>query len=279
MTNDYLPDSHNAVTFLQCQAGTKPIDIALVMGTGMNALTEHMPDAHTISFAAIPGFPQIPDRPDATLSIGSIGAVRVAIMDARARYCDHGNIAAMRVPLETAHLMGAKAVVLASVAGSLRPELRPGAMVVIRDHMSFSGQSPLVGMPHTPVCDMSLAYDPILRERLHLAGSEIGRKLVDGVYWWQPGPQFETPAEVAAARMLGGDVIGLSLNPETLIARHLGMRVLAFTMVTNFAAGLSDETITREHIRRVASAGAGTMARLVTKFCELWRLQSLAVPN
>ena len=79
--------------------------------------------------------------------------------------------------------------------------------------------------------------------------------------------------------MLGGDVIGLSLNPETLIARHLGMRVLAFTMVTNFAAGLSDETITREHIRRVASAGAGTMARLVTKFCELWRLQSLAVPN
>jgi len=207
--------------------------------------------------------------------VGTHGTARVAVLKGRMHYYETGDIAAMRVPLETLVLLGAKAVVLTNAAGSTRQEMGPGSLVAIRDHINLTGLNPLIGMrDDNRFVDMSAPYDHVLRERFHVAANEAGRKTAEGVYMWFTGPSFETPSEVEAARKLGADLVGMSTVPEVVIARQLGLRVLAVSMVTNYAAGMAPERMNHERTMRVAGAAIHSLTRVLLKFCEIWVLDS-----
>jgi len=146
-----------------------------------------------------------------------------------------------------------------------------------RDHINLTGLNPLVGIDEANrSVDLTGAYDPHLRERFALATGETGRKSQDGILMWFPGPAFETPAEIHVARTLGADLVGMSTVPEVLIARQIGLRVLALATVTNYAAGLSHEALGREQAMRVSMAAAASLTRILVKFFELWLIDTRA---
>jgi purine-nucleoside phosphorylase len=147
----------------------------------------------------------------------------------------------------------------------------PGALVAIRDHINLSGLNALAGETDADrFVDMSATYDATMRERFVIAAAEVSRKTSEGVYMWFPGPSFETPAEVRAAHSLGADLVGMSLVPEVVIARHLGLRVLAVSMVTNFASGVRVEQLDRDQTMRVAGATIVSLTRVLVKFFDIW---------
>lgn len=267
-------ESEKSAAVIRNRAGGAAIDVGLVLGSGLAAIADQLKSPVTVPYADLPGFLQpMSGGHTAELVVGMLGSARVAVFRGRVHYYETGDVASMRVPLETLALLGAKAIVLTNAAGSARQEITPGTLVAIRDHINLTGLNPLIGEPaETRNVDMSGAYDTVLRERFHAAARETGRKTGDGVYMWFPGPSFETPSEIAAARMLGADLVGMSTVPEVIIARQLGLRVLAVSIVTNYAAGLRDERINREQTMRVAAAAINSLTRVLTKFCEIWLL-------
>jgi purine-nucleoside phosphorylase len=268
-------ESEQAASLVRSRIGDAPVDVGLVLGTGLGTIADHIAAATVIAYDDLPGFarPMVGGHA-AELVVGTIGTARVAVLKGRVHHYESGNVSAMRVPLETLSLLGAGAVVLTNAAGSTRPEIKPGSLVVIRDHINLTGQNPLIGESgDARFVDLTTAYDPILRERFSKAAAEAGRRISEGVYMWRPGPTFETPAEINAVRMLGADLVGMSTVPEVVIARRLGLRVLAISMVTNFAAGLNEGPISHEQTMRAAAASIVPLTRVLVKLFEIWVLE------
>jgi purine-nucleoside phosphorylase len=265
-------ESEQAATLVRSRIGDAPIDVGLVLGSGLGAIADHITAPTVIPYDGLPGFarPMVGGHA-AELVVGTIGTARVAVLKGRVHHYESGDISAMRVPLETLTLLGAGAVVLTNAAGSTRPEIKPGSLVVIRDHINLTGQNPLIGeSDDARFVDLSAAYDPILRERFAKAAAETGRRISDGVYMWRSGPSFETPAEINAVRMLGADLVGMSTVPEVVLARRLGLRVLAVSMVTNFAAGLNEGPLSHEQTMRAAAASIVPLTRVLVKMFDIW---------
>jgi purine-nucleoside phosphorylase len=271
-------DSEKSAAAIRARIGTAPVDVGLVVGKSLATICDHIAAPVSFRYQDLPGFGRTRQGDEVCeCVVGTLGSARVVVLNGRAHYHEDGDIAGMRVPLETLRLLGAKAVVLTSAAGSTRREISPGALVAIRDHINLTGINPLVGAdgPNRAV-DLTAAYDPHLRERFAKAAGESGRRSHEGTFMWFPGPSFETPAEIHAARALGADLVGMSIVPEVLIARQIGLRVLALTTVTNFAAGLNTETLGREHAMRVSTAAAAALIRVLIRFFELWVLDARA---
>ena len=229
----------------------------------------------SIPYDQLPGFARPAGAEQVELVVGVLGTARVAIFRGRSNYNESGDINAMRVPLEMLSLLGAKAVVLTSAAGSVRTDINPGALVVITDHINLTGLNPLIGESgRERFVDMSNAYDLHLQERFAIACGQLGRKIHEAVYMWLPGPSFETAAEIRAAQTLGAHVVGMAIVPETILARRFGLRVLALGMVTNLAAGLRAEALTQENRMRAGVAAAGSLARVLAKFFEIWVVEN-----
>ena len=172
----------------------------------------------------------------------------------------------MRLPLEVLKALGAEAVIATNAAGSMRPDIRPGDLMLLSDHINFSGLNPLIGeAADARFVPMTDAHDPGLRARLRAAAKAEGVALPEGVYAWYSGPSFETPAEIRAIRLLGGDAVGMSTVPEVILARFLGLRVAAISAVTNMAAGLSDEKISHEHTKAMAPLGAAKLEKVLRR--------------
>ncbi len=139
--------------------------------------------------------------------------------------------------------------------------------MLLSDHINFSGLNPLIGEPtDARFVPMTTAHDPDLRAALLTAAKAEGIALATGVYAWYSGPSFETPAEIRAIRILGGDAVGMSTVPEVILARFLGLRVAAISTITNMAAGLSDESISHEHTKAMAPMGAAKLERILRRF-------------
>ncbi|HUI97677.1 MAG TPA: purine-nucleoside phosphorylase [Xanthobacteraceae bacterium] len=269
-------DSTKAAELIRAQIGGTPIDVGLVISANLAAIGEHIKAPVALGYQDLPGFPQPRVGGDtAQCVVGTLGSARIALLKGRSYYHEMGDAAAMRVALETLKLLGAKAVVLTGAAGSVRREIMPGALVGLRDHINLTGINPLVGLdaPNRAI-DLTGAYDPHLRERFAKAATESGRKSHEATMMWFPGPSFETPAEIQAARALGADLVGMSIVPDTLIARHIGLRVLALATVTNYAAGISTEMPSRDQAMRVSTAAAATLIRVLAKLFELWVLDA-----
>lgn len=264
-------ESQQAAAAIRARAGDAPINLGLVLGVGLAAIADQVASPVSIPYGEMAGFPRVGGDNQSEIVIGTLGTARVALFKGRALYHETRDMAAMRVPLETLKLLGAEGVVLVNAAGSTRQDLAPGALVAIRDHINLSGLNPLLGESDAGrFTDMSAAYDAMLRERFAMAAHSLSRKTNEAVYMWFPGPSFETAAEINAARTLGADLVGMSLVPEVILARSLGLRVLAVSMVTNFATGVGVVQVEREDRMRVAAATMMSLTRVLAKFFDIW---------
>jgi purine-nucleoside phosphorylase len=265
-------ESRAAADIIRERTGSGNIDVGLVVGADLAAIADQATVSGTIDYDDLPGFCNSPRGDQSTQCIvGTLGSARVAVLKGRAYYHERGDVHGMRVPLETLKLLGAESVVMIGMAGSLKKELFPGAFVAVRDHINLTGINPLIGSNgDSRGLDLTGAYDPHLRQRFALSAAEVGRKTAEGTLMWFPGPSYETPAEITAARVLGADLVGMSIVPETVIARALGLRVLAVTMVTNFAAGMTQEALGRAQNNRVAAASTAPLTRILAKLFERW---------
>jgi purine-nucleoside phosphorylase len=249
------------------RAGREPVIAAVILGTGLGGLAERAADAVALAYADLPGFPRtgVPGHAG-RLVIGRIEGVRVALFEGREHTYEHGRPAAMRVPIEVANGLGAGVLVLTNSAGSLDPGAGPGTIMMITDHINLTGYNPLIGETGDErFVDMTTAYDETLRQRLKAAAAARDIPLGEGVYAWFTGPSFETPAEIRAARALGADAVGMSTVPEVIIARRLGLRVAALSMITNRAAGLGPP-LDHAETRKVAGEGATRLGALLGQF-------------
>jgi purine-nucleoside phosphorylase len=255
------------------RTGFEPIAFGLILGSGLGHIVDTV-DGVSIPYSDLPGFPHagvsghVPK-----LAVGRIGEVRVAVLGGRAHYYESGDPAVMRPAIATLKDLGAKALIVTNAAGSLRPDIGPGDLMMLSDHINFSGLNPLIGEPSDArFISMVDAYDPDLRLSLAAAAETDGIALPTGTYAWYSGPSFETPAEIRALRTLGADAVGMSTVPEVVLARFFGLRVAAISVITNMAAGMSDETLSHEHTKAMAPVGAAKLERLLRRFLSGNRL-------
>lgn len=256
-----------SVEIIQSRAGAEPVRLAMILGSGLGHLA-HAVDGVAIPYADLPGFPHVSvSGHNPSLHVGTLEGVRVAVLGAREHYYEKGNPAAMRRALETVKALGASALIATNAAGSLRSDIRPGDLMLLSDHINFSGLNPLIGEPtDARFVPMTDAHDPVMRAGLRAAAAAVGVALPEGVYAWYSGPSFETPAEIRAIKILGGDTVGMSTVPEVILARFLGLKVAAISTVTNMAAGLSDEKISHEHTKAMAPLGAAKLEQVLRHY-------------
>jgi purine-nucleoside phosphorylase len=247
------------------RAGALRPTLALVLGSGLGPLADAVEEPVVIPYADLEGWPPPGVAGHAgALVLGRLAGRDVAVLKGRAHYYEHGNPGAMRAPIETLQAAGIRTLLLTNAAGSLRPDAGPGALMLLTDHIAWSGTNPFVGVPHPArFADMSNAYDTEARAVLAAAARERGIRLHEGVYMWFSGPTFETPAEIRAAKILGADAVGMSTVPEVIIARVLGLRCAAVSAITNFGAGLSGEVLSHEHTQANAARARDDMTALI----------------
>jgi len=260
-------NADDLVSLIRDRAGAAAPEFGLILGSGLGHLAETV-DGVAIDYDDLPGFPHAGvSGHNPKLVIGDLEGVRVAVLGGRAHYYESGRADAMRLPLEVLKGLGARALIATNAAGSMRADIGPGDLMLLDDHINFSGLNPLIGEPtDARFVPMKDAYDPDLRAELLAAAEAEDIALPEGVYAWYSGPSFETPAEIRAIRLLGADAVGMSTVPEVILARFLGLRAAAISTVTNMAAGLSDEAISHEHTKAMAPLGAAKLERILRRF-------------
>ncbi|WP_368413269.1 purine-nucleoside phosphorylase [Dongia sp.] len=245
-------------------------DIGLVLGSGMGEFADQVLEQIAFPYADLPGFEQSGVSGHAgRLVVGRLGKVRVAVLQGRIHYYERGDAAAMKVPIETLQGLGCRTLILTNAAGSLMPEVGPGGLMMLSDHINCVQASPLFGIAtNKRFVDMAGAYDAGLRRQLKAQADRLGIDLHEGVYAWLAGPQFETPAEIRALRVLGIDAVGMSTVPDVILARYFSMKVLAVSAITNMGAGMSDEQLSHEHTIAQMSVAAEKLTRLLIAFLD-----------
>ncbi len=257
----------NAVGFVREQVEVEP-RVGIVLGSGLGGLADELGGRVEIPYSEIPDWPvSTAIGHSGVLVLGSLDGVPVAVMRGRAHLYE--GIGADRVAFGVRVLgrLGVRSLVVTNAAGGINPNFSPGQLVLISDHVNLQGASPLVGQndeslgPRFP--DMSDAYDPEFRARAHESAAQLGIDLGEGVYAAWLGPQFETPAEIRFMRVVGGDLAGMSTVQEVIAARHMGIRVLGISVVTNMAAGVLPEKIDHEVVLEVGARAAGSLTALL----------------
>lgn len=251
---------------LQSHLGDAP-EVAVVLGSGWAAAAGQLARTQHLSYTKLPAFvaPQVSGH-GSEVVLGIAGKQRVAMLCGRTHTYEHGDCAAMAGAIRSLQAWGVRVLVLTNSAGSLRSELAPGSLMLIADHINAPQRSPLVGEhDDTRFVCMSAAYDPTLRAHALSLAAQRQLALLEGTYLWAFGPQFETPAEVRLFRGWGADVVGMSTVPETIIARHCGLRVLGLSLVTNMAAGLSTEKLSHTATLKQAQASGAFASNFLTE--------------
>ena len=242
--------------------------LAIVLGSGLGSLADEVEHGVSIPYADIPGFPTpTVSGHEGRLVVGALEGRRVALFQGRSHYYERGDAAAMACAIATFKRLGGQTLFLTNAAGGLRAHWRPPALVAITDHINFAGANPLIGLASDDrFVPLTQAYDPHLRALLEEAASASAIDLHEGVYMWFSGPSFETSAEIRAAKILGADLVGMSTVPEVILGRLHGLRCVAVSLVTNFAAGLSGGDPSHHETKEVALAGSLQFKRLLRGF-------------
>lgn len=248
-------------------AGNEPIEVALVLGSGLSGVGDLLDNRVEIRYEEMVGFPTGGvSGHGKSLLVGTLNGKRIAILTGRAHYYEEGRADVMRVPLETMREVGVKTLLLTNSAGSLDKDIPPGELMMIEDHINYNGFNPLIGEPTDErFVNMVDAYDPQLRKQALAIADELWLTLKEGVYAWYSGPTFETPAEIRMIKGFGANAVGMSTVPEAILARFLGMRVWACSSITNMGAGLSDESISHQHTKEMALKGAKKLEQLLER--------------
>ncbi|MCH2546787.1 MAG: purine-nucleoside phosphorylase [Alphaproteobacteria bacterium] len=258
--------------------GGADVKLAITLGSGVGPLAEALTDAKHLSYDELADFP----RPTVSghageLIFGYLEKTPVLLLKGREHHYERGNVQAMKVPLRSLKAAGVETIMLTNAAGSLREEVGPGSVMMIVDHIFFSVNNPLTGeQGDNRFVDMSQAYDAAHSVELRKAAANSGVTLHEGVYMWFPGPNFETPAEIRAARVLGADAAGMSTAPEAIIARHCGMKVAGMSVITNLGAGMDATGLSHEQTVTVAARATEDIKKLITAFAQHFATQKVA---
>ncbi len=255
---------------LATRLGHRAPKVAVILGSSLGALAEAVEDALVIPYADLPGFPEPRiSGHSGKLFAGTLGGRELAVLAGRAHPYETGNAAVMRPAIEMLKGAGIETLILTNAAGSLKPEMRPGSIMLISDHINYSGMNPLVGQHGDEnFVAMTDAYDPALRRRFQAAARAEGIALHEGVYCWYSGPSFETPAEIRMFQIIGGTAVGMSTAPETIIARRIGLKVAGLSVITNLAAGIEGASPSHEETKREGAKASENMQKLITRFLK-----------
>ena len=246
-------------------AGARRPAIAIVLGSGWQGVADRVQGGVDIAYRDLPAFPLVGVAGHAgSLRLGAIGGVEVAVLSGRQHTYETGQADAMKGAVRTLARLGVRALVLTNAAGSLDLAMRPGSLMLLADHLNMVQRTPLLGEGGAErFVDLRNAYDPALRVLARRVAEDRGMTLHEGVYAWMLGPQFETPAEIRMLRLLGAQAVGMSTVPETILARHAGLRVLALSLLTNLGCGLDEQPLSHEHTLAVAQQGGAEAVRFV----------------
>jgi purine-nucleoside phosphorylase len=263
----HLSELDEAVAAVRARSDVRP-RVGVVLGSGLGGFADAVEDPVELPYAEIPGWPVSTAVGHAgTLVLGTFGGVPVAVMKGRAHLYEGVPAAKVVFGVRVLSGLGVESLVLTNACGALDPGIAPGTLVAVSDHLNLQGTSPLVGPnddmlgPRFP--DMTDAYDRAYRALAREAAERLGIRLGEGVYAAWLGPAFETPAEIRMLRTLGADLVGMSTVPEVLAARHMGIRCLALSCVTNAAAGVLPEPIDHERVLEVGARAAGDLVALL----------------
>ncbi len=246
-----LKKIHKAAKVIEEACGRA--DIGVILGSGLGEYAKALQNVKSLPYSEVPGFPEstVPGHAG-VWHTGTLHGKAVCMMQGRFHAYEGYGMEDVTMPVRVMSLLGVKTLIVTNAAGGVNLDFHPGDLMQITDFINFSGLNPLRG-PNldefgSRFPDMTRAYDRNLAELAHQKATEMNIQLQKGVYCWFNGPCFETPAEIRMARILGADAVGMSTVPETIVARHCGMRVLGFSCITNMAAGIMDQPLDHEEV-------------------------------
>jgi purine-nucleoside phosphorylase len=266
-TDDTFTRADSAAQFLLSQTKLRP-RIGLILGSGLGAFADTLNDAARIPYAQIPGFPRSTAIGHAgQMVIGNAAAVTVAAMQGRVHLYEGYSAQEVAFPMRVFGRMGVRAAVITNAAGGINLKYGQGALVLIKDHINLQGANPLIG-PNDDrfgvrFPDMTLAYWKPFLKLAREEGLKLGLNLEDGVYAALAGPSYETPAEIRYLRTIGADLVGMSTVAEVIVARHMGIKVLAISCVTNMAAGILDQVLSHQEVMETGERVRGQFEALL----------------
>ncbi len=271
----YTLDHYKAsADWLLARLPRKP-EIAIILGSSLGPLADEIADPVSIDYADIPNFlVSTVESHAGKMIFGTLAGKYVACMSGRFHYYEGYDFEELAAPIRVFKLLGVRATILTNAAGAVNTAYKVGDIMVVKDHIKFIGASPMRG-PNIPELgprffDVSEMYTPALRSLALRCAESIGQKyrMHEGSYFYFGGPQFETPAEIRAIRILGGDAVGMSTVTEAITAAHCGMPILALSLMTNMAAGVLPQRLSAEEVSTAAAEAGGRFRQLVRAIVE-----------
>ena len=273
MTHDQFTKAQAAVAYLQAQTPVRPL-VGIILGSGLGEFGKQVEKPTSVPYSAIPHFPQSTvEGHSGNLILGEISGVPVAVMQGRVHAYEGYSMAEVTFPARVLGLLGCRKLIVTNAAGGIK-SYEPGSLVLISDHINWTGFNALAGPNESRFgmvegaglrfFDMTTAYSKELRALARREAEGLGIALEEGVYLAVLGPSFETPAEIRAFRTLGADLVGMSTVHEVLVARHMGLEVLGISLVTNAAAGVTMKTIDHLEVMEIGRLAAERFTALLT---------------
>ena len=261
-------DYQRSADAIRAKIGSFQPQVAMILGSGLGYLGDIVENPIAVPYGEIPNF-RVSTAPGhkGQLVFGTLEGKNVAVMQGRMHHYEGYSYEEVSYAVRVLRLLGCSTLIVTNAAGCINKDWKAGDLMLIADHMKFFMESPLRGenLPEFGVRfpDASHLYTPALRDMARQTAAELGIGLREGVYMYFPGPQYETPAEIRAARVLGADAAGMSTAPEVITAGHCGMQVLGFTLLSNMAAGILDQPLSEQEVLDAAEAAREKFSRLV----------------
>ena len=270
---DLLNQIKASADFILSKSNYKP-EIGLIVGSGLGSLADSIENPEFYNYSDIPNFPTSTVEGHAgRLVIGTLGGKQVVAMQGRFHYYEGYSMEKITFPVRVMKLLGVSKLIVTNACGAVNQDFNAGDLMVITDHINFSGSNPLFGHnldefgPRFP--DMSEAYNLELRNKVLNVGKELGLDLKQGVYVMFSGPTYETPAEVRMAKIMGGDAVGMSTVPEVIVANHSGIKTVGISCLTNMAAGILDQPLNHEEVIETSARVKNDFIRLMNRVIEI----------
>lgn len=249
---EYMDRINETVKYLEDKIKERP-STALILGSGLGGIADLIEDAIDIEYKNIPNFPiSTVEGHAGKLVFGKLGEKNVVAMKGRFHFYEGYDLKDVTFPVRVLASLGIENLIVTNAAGGSNMEFKPGDLMIIKDHINYTGQNPLMGAnldDRGPrFLDMSYAYNKNLIELAKNTGEKLNIKLQEGVYMWFTGPTYETPSEIKLAQVLGADAVGMSTVPEVIVANHEGIKVLGISCITNMAAGILDQPLNHEEV-------------------------------
>jgi purine-nucleoside phosphorylase len=256
-----------ASNYIKNKIGEVP-EIAVILGSGLGSLAEEIKDKSFINYSEIPYFP-------VSTVVGHLGRFvfgilegkKVIVMQGRFHFYEGYNMDSVTLPILVLNQLGVKKIIITNASGGVNTKFKPGDLMLITDHINYSGTNPLIGKnieefgPRFP--DMSTAYNRDFIKSAKAAAGKCNVEIVEGVYFMFTGPSYETPAEIKMARILGGDAVGMSTVPEVIVANYCGMKILGISCITNMAAGILDQPLSHLEVIETSKYASDNFKSLV----------------